>query len=171
MLAYYAVFNDFGFPPSQITMVANVPFYKSNTGDVYNPTHPTFGNTALYDFINTATASTACPSNTDTVDWVYTATSSYDLRVVMLQCNKVAGLAPTFTQRITSWGTCKVQQISPYTNLPVCYTTEACKYAQTAYFIGIVICQIANLYACKTRKLSVISQGSTNTFLNFSITS
>jgi len=88
----------------------------------------------------------------------------------MLQCNKVAGQAPYFTQKITNWGTCKVQQISPVTNLPVCYTTEACKYAQTAYFVGIVICQIFNLFACKTRKLSVISQGATNTFLNFSIT-
>lgn len=149
-------------------MISNVPIYKSNAGDVYNPTHPTFGNTNLYQNYNSANAN--CPPTAETVDWVYTASSEYDLRVVMLECTKVTGAAPVFTQRIKSWGTCKVQQISPVTNLPVCYTTEACKYAQTAYFIGIVICQIFNLFACKTRKLSVISQGATNTFLNFSIT-
>lgn len=39
MISYYAVFNDFGFPPSQLNMLANVGYYASNAGDVYNPTH------------------------------------------------------------------------------------------------------------------------------------
>ena len=68
------------------------------------------------------------------------------------------------------WGTCNVQQISPYTNLPVCYSTEACKYAQTAYLIGVIFCQITNGFACKTRKQSSISQGASNTFFNFALT-
>lgn len=147
-------------------MISNVPIYKSNDSDVFNPTHPTFGNTKLYA---ETLGATACPATTDTVDWVYLVSSNYDLRVTMLECTKTA-TGISFTQRIKSWGTCNVQQISPVTNKPVCFTTEACKYAQTAYFVGIVICQIFNLFACKTRKLSVISQGSSNTFLNFSIT-
>ena len=59
MIAYYAVFNDFGFPPSTLTMIANVGYVTSNPGDVYNPTHPTFGNTYLYD--NYASKGT-CPT-------------------------------------------------------------------------------------------------------------
>lgn len=168
MIAYYSVFNDFGFPPSQLGMIANVPYYSSNAGDVYNPTHPTFGNTLLYKNLNDV-GFKSCPTASESVDWVYLGTASIDLRVTMLSCKVSNGVA-SVSQVISSWGSCNVQQISPYTNLPVCYTTEACKYAQTAYFIGIVICQICNLFACKTRKLSVISQGSSNTFLLFSIT-
>lgn len=52
----------------------------------------------------------------------------------------------------------------------MCYTTEAAKYAQGGYFIAIVWGQIANIFVCKTRKLSVISQGASNTFLFFSLT-
>jgi sodium/potassium-transporting ATPase subunit alpha len=44
---YYMVFNDFGFPPSQLLMLANVNMTNSNPGDIFNPTHPTFGNTYL----------------------------------------------------------------------------------------------------------------------------
>jgi sodium/potassium-transporting ATPase subunit alpha len=165
MIAYYAVFNDFGFPPSQLSMTANVGYYTSNPGDVYNPSHPTFGNTYLYE--NYA-KNGQCPSTSDAnysmIDWVYLVSANYDLRMTMINCKN-----GVYTPMI-DWGTCNVQQISPYTGLPVCFTTEACKYAQTAYFVGIVIGQIVNLFACKTRKLSVISQGASNTFLHFSIT-
>jgi sodium/potassium-transporting ATPase subunit alpha len=167
MYAYFMVFNDFGFPPSQLLLTANLPSYTSNPGDIYNPSHPTFGNSYLY-----ANYQTTCPSTSDAnynmVDWVYLQSAQYDLRVIMLKCSVVNGKA-VFSQAIQSWGTCNVQQISPYTNKPVCYTTEACKYAQTAYFIGIVMGQIINVFTCKTRKLSMISQGASNTFLLFAV--
>jgi sodium/potassium-transporting ATPase subunit alpha len=175
MIAYYAVFNDFGFPPSQLMMTANAAGYSSNAGDIYNPSHPTFGNTYLYQTYIAPGGSGfgKCPGTGDAnysmIDWVYLQSSTYDLRVIMLNCSPATGKAAVFTQMI-NWGSCNVQQISPYTNKPVCFTTEACKYAQTAYFIGIVICQICNVFACKTRKLSVISQGASNTFLLFAIT-
>ena len=169
MIAYYAAFKDYGFHPSQLGILVNVSFYAANPGDVFNPTHPTFGNTLVYQQL-TNLGSTSCPSTTDSVDWVYLGTASLDLRVTMLSCNVMNNNVAAVTQSISNWGSCNVQQISPYTNLPVCYTTEACKYAQTGYFIGIIICQICNLFACKTRKLSVISQGSSNTFLMFSVT-
>jgi len=125
MIAYYTVFNDFGFPPSSLNMIANAFLYQSNPGDVYNPTSPTFGNTYLYNTY-LAGSNNACPSSSDPnyqmVDWVYLGSSQYDLRLTMLTCGLVGG-KPVFTQVITNWGTCNVQQISPYTNLPVCYTT------------------------------------------------
>lgn len=102
------------------------------------------------------------------VDWVGTTSASYDLRNTMLNCKVVDGNA-VYSQMI-SWGNCKIQQISPFTNLPVCFTTEACKYAQTAYFIGMVWGQILNFFVCKTRKESVISQGVSNAFMFFALT-
>lgn len=44
------------------------------------------------------------------------------------------------------------------------------KYAQSAYFYGTVIAQIVNAFVCKTRRLSLVSQGVNNTFLLFSLT-
>lgn len=172
LFGYYVVFNDFGFPPSQLFQIANLYLVKSNESDVYNPTHPFFGNTNLQ-----ARYSTQCPDfsantpdadNVMMVDWVYTASATYDLRNTMLNCKMENG-APVYSQ-VVSWGECKVQQISPYTNLPACFTTEACKYAQGAYFFGIVWGQVFNAFVCKTRKLSCISQGMSNTFLHFAIT-
>lgn len=49
MIAYYVTFNDFGFPPASLMKLANGYLIKSNPGDVYNPTHPTFGNTFAYN--------------------------------------------------------------------------------------------------------------------------
>jgi len=125
LFGYYVVFNDFGFPPSTLQFIANLYLIKSNPGDVYNPTHPTFGNTYLQD-----NYMTKCPilqdggggdSNIEMVDWVYMKSSDFDLRVTMLQCTMVGG-SPVFSQ-VVNWGTCNVQQISPSTNLPACFST------------------------------------------------
>ena len=81
----------------------------------------------------------------------------------------MVGKTPIFTQAI-NWGTCNVNQISPMSNKPACFTTEGIKYAQSAYFYGVVIAQIFNTFVCKTRKLSFLTQGISNTFMLFSIT-
>lgn len=91
-----------------------------------------------------------------------------DLRNTMLTCQMVAGKA-VYSQ-VVNWGPCNVQQISPYTEEPVCYTTEATKYAQGGYFYATVLSQIANAFVCKTRKLSFLTQGVSNTFLLFAMT-
>lgn len=41
--------------------------------------------------------------------------------------------------------------------------------AQTAYFVSLVVCQIFNLLACKTRKVSLFHHGMTNKMVNFAI--
>lgn len=46
---------------------------------------------------------------------------------------------------------------------------EALKHAQGAFFVSIVIGQIAGLLVCKTRWLSIKSQGMKNTFMLFGI--
>jgi hypothetical protein len=55
------------------------------------------------------------------------------------------------------YGECRVQQISPYSSRPVCYTSEATKYGHTSYMIGNTITQIFQLYMCKSTKDSCLS--------------
>jgi len=49
------------------------------------------------------------------------------------------------------------------------YQTEALAYAQTSYFISIIVVQWADLLIAKTRKLSIFDQGMTNGFMIFGI--
>jgi sodium/potassium-transporting ATPase subunit alpha len=52
---------------------------------------------------------------------------------------------------------------------PVCYSTEALKYAQSGYLCSIVCVQWADLMICKTRNLSLSQQGMVNKFGNFGL--
>jgi sodium/potassium-transporting ATPase subunit alpha len=160
LFCYYVVANDFGMPPASLQFTANYALTVPLSTDIYNPTAKNLGNSNL--------SLTSCTNTSEMIDWIYTVHASIDLRMAAVDCKMVSGQA-VYSQLI-SWGTCNVQQISPTTNLPVCYTTEAIKYAQSAYFYGCVICQILNSMVCKTRKLSLFTQGLNNTFMLFSIT-
>jgi len=52
---------------------------------------------------------------------------------------------------------------------PICYSTEACKFAQSGYLVSIVCVQWADLMICKTRNLSLSQQGMVNNFGNFGL--
>jgi len=52
---------------------------------------------------------------------------------------------------------------------PVCYSTEALKFAQSGYLVSIVCVQWADLMICKTRNLSLSQQGMINNFGNFGL--
>lgn len=159
LFCYYVVANDFGFIPAELFMKVNTLIIVPNDNDVYNPTAWNLGNTHLN--------STSCSNPKQTVDWLYTKHALVDLRMSALNCHMING-RPIYTPSI-KFGTCRVQQISPYTNRPVCFTTEGIKYAQSAYFYGTVVGQIFNAFCCKTRKASVFTQGLNNTFMLFAI--
>jgi sodium/potassium-transporting ATPase subunit alpha len=167
LFAYYTVVNDFGFLPGQLNGKASIMVIPHASTDVYNPTSPYFGNSVL-----AANFANSCPSSASSryalLDWVYTVHAFQDLRMITLNCAVVNGNA-VYSQMFT-WGSCNVFQISPITNRPVCYSTEGVKYGQSAYFYGVVICQIFNALLCKTRKLSLIYQGLNNSFMIFGIT-
>lgn len=55
------------------------------------------------------------------IDWIYTRHAFVDLRMAALKCEMINSKVVISQQ--FNWGPCNVQQISPYTNLPVCYTT------------------------------------------------
>jgi len=50
-----------------------------------------------------------------------------------------------------------------------CYNTNTLAYAQTSYFVTIVIVQWADLLISKTRFMSISSQGMHNGVLNFGL--
>lgn len=52
---------------------------------------------------------------------------------------------------------------------PICYSTEALKYAQSGYLVSIVIVQWGDLMICKTRNLSLSQQLMINTMGNFGL--
>lgn len=66
-------------------------------------------------------------------------------------CN--GSVVTSVTERF-EWKECLIYQISPISERPICYSTEALKYVQTAGFFAIVATQFSNALAIKTRKLS-----------------
>jgi len=97
--------------------------------------------------------------NTQFPDWISPVTNEFDLRGFYLIANPGNGYNATpcagdYCQTFnwpaddTILGT-----VSTITNLPVQYTTEAIFYAQSAYFVTIVMVQWSNVFACKSRKV------------------
>jgi hypothetical protein len=60
-------------------------------------------------------------------------------------------------------------RMSVVSSMPICYSTEALKFAQSGYLISIVCVQWADLMICKTRNLSLAQQGMVNCFGNFGL--
>lgn len=62
--------------------------------------------------------------------------------------------ASTYTQYVNFDGA----ETSPVgkKDVVVCYSTEALKYSQTAYFIAIVVVQWSNILSCKCKKMPFI---------------
>jgi len=164
-LTYFTIMSDFGFPLYSLVGLGTKVGYKTHATDVYDPFAIDFGNTRLAN---------ACGGNdneddlkdgdigTYQPDWVYNRDDATDFRMVFVECeyqNKklTGGLVSTLT-----FGACSVLQISSVTNRPICYTSEALKYAQMGYFITVVMCQWANLLINKTRRLSVYLHGFNN---------
>jgi len=147
-MTYFIIMSDFGFPFTTTIGLSTFHGYHYNTGDIYNSQDPYFGNTALknagvcdngVDGIGAGTA----PGNYGP-DWIFSGDVSTDLRMVFVKCARdftgqlTGGLASSIT-----WGTCQTPQISGFNHIPVCYTPNVIRYAQTGYFASCVVCQWA----------------------------
>jgi len=93
----------------------------------------------------------------DEPNWLYNTDKKIDLRLWYLKCHTDGTIEHTATTSV-----CRLKQMSPISELPICYTPEALKYAQTGFFFSIVIAQISNAFNCKTRKHSFMFGGLTN---------
>ena len=62
-----------------------------------------------------------------------------------------------------------MMRISNVSEKPICYSTEALKYAQASYLVSIVAVQAAGLISAKSRNLSLYQQGMINGMGNFGL--
>jgi sodium/potassium-transporting ATPase subunit alpha len=158
-LCYFYTFDNFGFKFFSLFYLQFREGVVSLKTDVYDPYRPDHGNTKIGDICAAMTGSEYdIPDDfRERVDWQYLLHATVDLRNTLVKCDGFGSVIPAF-----EWGECYIKQLSPITHVPVCYTTEALKYAQTSGFFAIVIGQYANLIAVKTKKLSIYYQGMSN---------
>ena len=171
-LTFFLVMNDFGFSPYSLIGLISKPYLPHNSGDVYDPTHPFFGNTNV-QCSNGVLKSIVAPDRDEinkdniegfTLDWLFTTDLNQDTRMGFLK-NECGSSSTIKVSNLIDFAQCNVFQISPISGRPVCFTTEALKYGQTSFFFSIVITQFSNNLSCKTRKLSLSYQGLGNTFM------
>ena len=87
-------------------------------------------------------------------NWLSTINAQIDLRGFYVSCGSLNG-QNTFNRIIPEQDT--LGSISSYTNTPVAFTTEALYYAQSGYFVTVVMVQWSNVFACKSRKVHFYS--------------
>lgn len=176
-MSYFVVFNEFGFNPGMLSKLIFVPYFQHNKLDVYDPSHPTLGNTNLICENNVLKSKDYFGKSTiekdnmvgSNVDWLFLTDLYQDLRMGYFSNFSCEGnVVKAVTSRF-NWIRCSIPQISPISNRYVCYSTEALKYSQSSFFLSIVICQISNYLAIKTRILSIRFQGLGNFFMFFAL--
>ena len=176
-ITYFLVMNDFGFSPASLIQLIIKPYLPHNDGDVYDPNHEFFGNTNVKCDAAGQLVAIVAPEGKDeitdktlkiagyTLDWLFTTDINQDTRMGFLSNNCAAAAGAIKVMPLVEFATCNIFQISPISGRPVCFSTEALKYAQTSFFFSIVITQFSNNLSCKTRKLSLSYQGLNNSFM------
>ena len=131
-------------PGPNIDKTFNEPYAFSYTNDVNglpynNPFIPPLASNAQY--------------TKEFPDWLSTTTYKVDVRgFYLVPCTDNAnGYCLRF-----DWPRQSLDITSPITGQQVAYTTETIFYAQSSYFVAIVMCQWSNVFACKSRKVQII---------------
>ncbi|KAL4510360.1 hypothetical protein ABPG72_008250 [Tetrahymena utriculariae] len=166
-LGYYVAFNYMGFPVLSLFGMASGKGYKPPKNDFYehyiNPItnkEDKYYNPEIYKITGTTRCdqlSADVQKKLDdyqyTVDWFTVTEGNYDLRKTFVTCDKQTG---TFVP-VYSWSDCDItlsRNKSPITDQTACYSTDAQRYAQSVYFISVVLLQWSNIFACKSRSTS-----------------
>jgi len=165
-LTYFVIMRDFGFPIQELIGLSTKKAIRPNDADVFDQDAPFWGNTNE-EFIKYchdcwAGTGTCEPKEygddvAEVPDWLYNTDKTIDLRLWYMQCTRDGGI-----EHMIDFGTCYVKQVSYISKVPVCYTVDALKFAQTGFFFSIALAQISNAFACKTRKHSFIFGGLNN---------
>ena len=132
-MCYFLVMNDFGFTPKTLIGLILKDYYHHNEGDKFDPNDPFFGNTNV-ECVNGELVRKD-GEETDTLDWLFTDDLDQDPRMGYLEKECPNGVV----KQSAEYGNCLVNQFSRVSKRPVCWTTEALKYAQTSFFISIVL--------------------------------
>mgnify|MGYP000851143681 FL=1 len=163
-LAYFYTMTSFGFPFWSLFYLNNQKglLTSNSRNDPYDPYQYDLGNSRVGDLCET-TSDQPYPIDedyTERLDWVYLRHPYLDVRNVFIECAGDGSVQPK-----VEFGECFVKQLSDVTETPICYTTEALKYAQTSAFFAVVFCQVSNVLTVKTKKLSIYYQGFNNYML------
>ena len=168
---YFLILNDFGIRPSALWFMSEIRGPVPNQTDTYdytqsaNVTDATTGRTSLFGNSNMGELN---ETNWIRLGWDKTIHNKIDVRLFYAATRN----ASAFTE-------CRWDPKGDTPNLyrqsyssdywPVCYSTEALKYAQSGYLCSIVTVQWADLMICKTRNLSLSQQGMINRMGNFGL--
>ena len=163
-LAYFYTMNNFGYNFfSLFYLQFQSGLITSNTrNDPYDPFRYDLGNSRVENLCS-GLSDKPYAINEDyleKLDWIYLRHPYIDVRNVFIECTGDGSV-----QTRIEFGECHVKQLSSITEQPICYTTEALKYAQTSAFFAVVLCQCANVLTVKTKKLSIYYQGFNNHML------
>ena len=136
--------NPVGYPPLDSSN------YKYNIQQSYeynwvNDSSVQFGNPMLPINCNDATIQ----ANDNFPDWISTLNYQIDLRGIYLNCNQTTGAYSL----MFNWPNEYIPTKSPISGYHVAFTTETIFYAQSSYFVTIVMIQWSNVFACKSRKV------------------
>jgi sodium/potassium-transporting ATPase subunit alpha len=168
-LTYFTIMYDFGITADDLVGLAVDYTFKPGDNDVFDRNAPYMGHTnpSFMDYCNNCWNNNGeCDVQqlsggySDPPDWLYTNDLTSDLRLWYLQCNADGTIGPIFKTY-----SCNVKQISTVSGLPICFTTEMLKFAQTGFFFSVVLSQYTNAINTKTRKTSFMYGG----FRNFSL--
>jgi len=152
---YFYILNDYGLRPGTAFKLALEKGYLPNPSDIYSANLESKGNTNWND-----------DNYAGVLDWNGARHNKVDFRLF-------------YTERDgDSWSKCRWDNAnagfdfyrnSHISEVGICYTTEALRYAQAGYLISIVCVQWSDLLICKTRNLSISQQGLINKYSNFGL--
>lgn len=162
---YFIVMRLYGFPPNLLFGLVSKPAiipqtYNTNTGQFeqniyFNSKDCTFDQFAP----NLGCSAFLVPCQDNYIqqigfpNWLSTINNQIDLRGVYSKC--VNG-------RYVPDMVFPLDVLNTYSNISkanVAYTTETIFYAQSSYFVTVVMVQWSNVFACKSRKVSLIYSG------------
>ena len=175
---YFLILNDFGIRPSTVWFLALLKNPLPKDTDMYDVTQTTMVTTEMTAADGTKYTEKSLYGNTNygtnEEEWLGLAWDKEKNGKVDVRLFYAQDRAPD------AWVQCRYdpadeslprfyrQSIRSEWN-PVCYSTEALKFAQSGYLVSIVCVQWADLMICKTRNLSLSQQGMINSFGNFGI--
>ena len=168
MYTYFMVLNDFGVRPSTLFGLSGIKAPVPKPDDVWTPGEEKYDSNRMYTNINGNT--NVASGDKISLGWDLTRSNKIDIRLFY---------SYNFERKPEDWTKCRwapddeslprYYRISSVSDYPICYSTEALKYAQAAYLVSIVVCQAAGLISAKTRNLSLYQQGMINMMGNFGL--
>jgi len=189
MYTYFLILNDYGIRPGTVWDLSEKKQPMPFPTDEYNINQDTRVNVCsdgtLTRSVNDACTGTGVSKvgeslygNTNVMAaedtyvkmaWDKTKMAKVDIRLFYAQIRDRDSWARCRWQPGTDEGPAFYRESYVSEGHPVCYSTEALKYAQSGYLVSIVIVQWADLMICKTRNLSLSQQGMKNTMGNFGL--